>query len=241
MHVPVDRDFVFPKWTNFIPFVLVLLALSGAAGAHVVFGVIANPRVYEAGYAPEQPVPYSHKLHAGDLGIDCKYCHFNSENSSVAAVPSTSICMKCHSSVKTDSPKLQALRRAHENDEALEWVRVHRLPDHVHFNHKAHVQVGIDCQHCHGPVERMDKMKVVAPLSMGWCLDCHRKVDGRGSQDNRREVLDAIEGLSGETNHPTLVKNRWEDVKDLHGRLFETGERSLDDLNPPVNCSGCHQ
>jgi hypothetical protein len=218
----IDRHYVFPKWVNCVPLALVILGLLVAGGAHVVFGVFANPGFYETSYRPEQPIPYSHRLPAGQLGLDCLYCHTGAEKSSVAGVPATAVCMKCHKSVKKDSPKLAALRKSVETGQGLEWVRLHRLPDYVHFNHKSHVQVGLACQECHGPVERMERLQVQAPMSMGWCLNCHRKPRGVPQKIQTRDFI------------------KWETAETRDKTVFKSGQRKMP-LSPPTNCSGCHQ
>lgn len=146
--------------------VLVVLCL---VGLHLGYG----PRWYQ-GYQPEQPIPFSHALHAGQYKIPCLYCHSSAEYSEFAAVPGLETCMNCHSQVKLDSPWIQELREAYEKNEPIEWVQVHVLPDFVHFNHRAHVAAGLACQECHGPVEEMEKVYQWAPLNMGWCMECHR-------------------------------------------------------------------
>jgi hypothetical protein len=122
-----------------------------------------------------QPIPFSHKIHAGTNKIPCLYCHGPAERSRHATVPASNVCMNCHSVVATDKPNIQALTKSVEARQSMPWVRVHRLPDHVYFPHKWHVAKGIACQECHGPVETMDVVKQVAPLKMGWCITCHRQ------------------------------------------------------------------
>ncbi len=131
--------------------------------------------------APVQPVLFSHKVHAGDMGIGCTACHVYAERSPVAGVPSMARCQGCHRFVKQDpanpriAEELKPLLAKLEEGAAVEWVRVHRLPDHVHFTHQRHVAAGVRCQECHGEVEKMDAVRQVSPLTMGWCLDCHKK------------------------------------------------------------------
>ncbi|MCA9143742.1 MAG: hypothetical protein H6823_02515 [Planctomycetaceae bacterium] len=162
----------------------------------------------EQGYAPKQPIEYSHRLHAGELGIDCMFCHTAADKSRHAGIPSTDVCMKCHKVVtssfdvlqdemnKADEEKrkpkqivseeLRKLYDALALDETLQpkegataesipWVRVHNLPDHVHFDHRAHVAAGVTCQKCHGPVESMQRMEQFESLTMGWCVNCHQE------------------------------------------------------------------
>lgn len=132
----------------------------------------------QQGYQPDQPIAFSHKIHAGDYKIDCNYCHTGVRKSKNANIPSPNICMNCHSSIKTESPEIQKIYAAIENNEPIEWVRIHNLPDLAYFNHSQHVQVGgVECQTCHGPIEEMEKVSQYAPLTMGWCINCHRETD----------------------------------------------------------------
>lgn len=127
------------------------------------------------GYAPQQPIPFSHKLHAGQSKIPCEYCHSSASRSRYATVPSSNVCMNCHLVARTDRAGVQELTKLYEADQPIPWVRVHRLPDYVYFSHRWHVAKGVQCQECHGPVEEMDLVRQVASLKMGWCIDCHRK------------------------------------------------------------------
>jgi len=126
------------------------------------------------GYAPEQPINFSHKLHAGTMKIDCKYCHVGVTTSEHATIPAVSICMNCHIVAKKNSPEIIKLTQYYERGVAVPWKRVHRIPDYAYFNHSAHVNRGIECASCHGSVENMDVMTQVSELTMGACLTCHR-------------------------------------------------------------------
>lgn len=165
---------IFPRSLNYLP----LVAAVGVAllGGGVTFGIwyYFSPKNTQVGYAPEQPVPYSHKLHAGELGIDCRYCHANIERSQEAMVPPTQACIGCHAVVKKDSPKLAAVRASWTSGTPVEWVRVHRLADYVYFDHSVHLAAGVGCVSCHGRIDRMDVVRQDKPLNMGFCLDCHR-------------------------------------------------------------------
>ena len=130
----------------------------------------------QQGYAPRQPIAFSHKLHAGEYQIACQYCHTGVTKSKNADIPSSNICMNCHSVIEKTHPEIQKIYAAIENNTPIEWVRVHNLPKLAYFNHAQHVQVGgVECQTCHGPVEKMEVIYQQAPLTMGWCIDCHRK------------------------------------------------------------------
>ena len=132
----------------------------------------------QQGYEPTQPIAFSHKVHAGDNQIDCNYCHTGVRKSKNANIPSPNICMNCHSSIKTESKEIQKIYAAIENNEPIEWKRIHNLPDLAYFNHSQHVEVGkLECKTCHGPVEEMEVVSQYAPLTMGWCINCHRETD----------------------------------------------------------------
>ncbi len=127
------------------------------------------------GYAPDQPINYSHKIHAGDNQIPCLYCHFGAEKGRHAGIPPANVCLNCHKVVKKNSPEIQKIKDAMAANKPIEWIKVHRLPDYVYFNHSQHVVAGkVVCQDCHGPVQTMTVMRQEKTLAMGWCIDCHR-------------------------------------------------------------------
>lgn len=196
----------------------VVLAL-GAVGATVFY--ISQPQNLHTGYTPVQPVPYSHKLHAGNLGMDCRYCHYTVEKSSFAAIPPTEVCMNCHVRVKEKAPQLQKVRDSYATGDPIQWVKVHRLPDYVYFNHQAHVTAGVSCVSCHGRVDQMTEVRQVQPLSMAWCLDCHRN-----PAPNIRPA-------------EYVTKLDWKP----EGDPAEIGMRIIKakGIHPPQNCSGCHR
>jgi hypothetical protein len=130
--------------------------------------------VTEQNVARQQPVQFSHKHHAGELGIDCRYCHTAVEVSARAGIPPTATCMNCHAQIWVDAPFLEPVRASYRTDESIRWVKVYDLPDFVHFNHSAHVSRGIGCASCHGRVDHMNQIWQASSLQMEWCLDCHR-------------------------------------------------------------------
>lgn len=136
---------------------------------------------YNKGYQPEQPIPFDHALHAGTHQIKCQYCHNQVERSRHANIPALSTCMNCHVQVLPNSPLITKIREAYEKGQSIEWVKVHMLPDHVMFNHSAHVQKGVSCQTCHGPVDTMKQVFQFKDLSMGWCINCHRQPENKAS------------------------------------------------------------
>ena len=151
-----------------------IIGLIAVAGALIVRG--ARSVGVNQGYEPDQPIAYSHKIHAGENKIPCLYCHFGAEKGRHAGIPPANVCMNCHKKIKTDSPEIKKIKEAIEQGRPIAWVKVHRLPDFAYFNHSQHVAVGkITCQECHGPVESMTRMRQEKPLTMGWCIDCHRQ------------------------------------------------------------------
>jgi hypothetical protein len=148
---------------------LLIFAVLGV-GAWAFFDTFSN-----VGYAPKQPVAFSHKLHAGTRKIPCLYCHSNAERSRHATVPAMNVCMNCHTVARTDRPDIQKITALYNENRPVEWVRVHRVPDYVYFSHRWHVAKGIACQHCHGQVQNMERIQQVATLKMGFCISCHRQ------------------------------------------------------------------
>lgn len=222
---------LFPKWTNKLP---AMLALGAAAtGLVVVFAVNFwfSPKHTDVGYQPHQPIPYSHKLHAGSLGMDCRYCHRLVEEGPHATIPDNDTCFGCHKQVKNDSVLLQPLFAAYGtgkgDGQALEWVKVHLLPEYAYFNHAVHLRAGVGCASCHGRVDQMEVVRQVEPLSMGWCLDCHR------DPTSHIRPLDVS---------PT--KMDWQPTAASIAAakaMLEGQNGQLPALNPPTHCSACHR
>jgi cytochrome c7-like protein len=152
--------------------VFVVAALFWAAA-----NIQRSPYVTYAGVARPQPAPFSHQHHVAGLGIDCRYCHTSVEVSSFAGIPPTRTCMNCHSQIWTNAALLEPVRESYRSGKSLVWTRVNDLPDFVYFNHSIHVNKGVGCNTCHGPVDRMPLMYNYASLQMEWCLDCHRAPD----------------------------------------------------------------
>ncbi len=200
------EDKTLPLWKAFVQnqfLVLVSVIFLLLASAYFVYGYLSQIGV-DQGYEPVQPIHYSHRIHAGDNGIDCKYCHSSARVSKTSGIPSLNVCMNCHKSIYEVAPETQAegmneygvdynaeikkLYAAVGWDDAeqkytgetqpVKWVRIHNLPDFAYFNHSQHVTVaGVECQTCHGPVEEMEVMYQYSPLTMGWCIDCHRTTE----------------------------------------------------------------
>lgn len=154
-----------------------LIVLFLLFGAKATFDGLYSIGVHQ-GYAPTQPIPFSHKLHAGDMEINCAYCHTGVYKGKQAGIPSANICMNCHNTIKQGSPNIQKIYASIEEDKPIEWVRVHNLPDLAYFNHSQHTAVaGLDCENCHGEINQMEVVQQRHSLTMGWCIDCHRQTD----------------------------------------------------------------
>ena len=165
---------IFPKWTNKLPSrILVGLALLGTAA---VIGVTYyfTPKYTDVGYQPVQPVFFPHSVHADQLGIDCRYCHHDVEKSWYSNIPGAGVCMNCHNQVLAADNRLATIRDSATNNTPVPWVQIHKLPDFAYFNHSVHVNRGVSCVECHGQVHKMDEVAQAKPLSMSFCLNCHR-------------------------------------------------------------------
>jgi hypothetical protein len=212
---------IFPQWVNRVP--LYLAGSVAAFGVAVPLGAwyFFSPRFTDVGYRPVQPVPYSHKLHAGELQIDCRYCHAMVEISSVASVPPTKVCMNCHQLVNRDSEKLTLIRQSASSNQPIQWIRIHKVPEYAHFNHGMHLRAGVGCSTCHGDVAEMEEITQAEGLSMGWCLDCHRKPDPFLRPRDQ------------------LTNTKWSASE---GQLaFAARLRRERRIDPPTACTGCHR
>ncbi len=165
---------IFPKWTNQLPVKVIIGAVVTGSVVTVGAWYYLTPKYARVGYQPVQPVPFSHAVHAGQLGIDCRYCHNAVERSWYSNIPASSKCMNCHNQVLKNDPRLELVRESAQSGKPIPWVQVHRVPDFVYFNHAVHVDRGISCVECHGRVDQMDEVYQVKPLSMTFCLNCHR-------------------------------------------------------------------
>jgi hypothetical protein len=150
------------------------VVLSLATSGYVAAAYFHSSSWDGVGFAPQQPVGFSHRLHAGELRIDCRNCHASVENSAFAGMPSTQTCLACHSQVSSDALALRSVMESSARDVPLQWTRVTRVPDHVFFNHSIHVNKGVGCTTCHGDIGRMALTAKSEPLTMRWCIDCHR-------------------------------------------------------------------
>jgi len=213
--------FTFPKWTDVLRPGIALAAVGGLVYASIVIYLGFSPLATDVGYMPNQPVPYSHALHVGQLGMDCRYCHTGVEQTARAAIPPTQTCMNCHSKVRANSEKLIPVRESYATGMPVPWIRVHDLPDFVYFDHSAHVRRGVGCVSCHGRIDTMEVVYQAEPLSMGWCLECHR------SPEHHLRPVEFVTQLDWVPE---------EDQSALGSRLRETNN-----INPPTDCNTCHR
>lgn len=201
-------------------YILVAVLFLGANAVGFIW-YYGSPNYTDVGYRPVQPVDYSHKMHAGDLAIDCRYCHTGVESAAVAMVPPTSTCMNCHTTVLPVGDQMKELVDKWSNGVPMQWERVHKLPDYAYFNHGAHIDANVGCLSCHGNVDQMEIVQQVQPLSMSWCLDCHRAPEMHLRPDG------------------DVTNMNWQPAENQ----FEIGQQIIieKNLNPPKDCSGCHR
>jgi menaquinone reductase, multiheme cytochrome c subunit len=226
----VKPMFVFPKWTNKVVAGVLLVLVIAPLYVGALLGYGANPVTLAVGYEPIQPVPYSHALHAGKLGIDCRYCHNTVEKAGFAAIPPSETCMNCHSAIWTKSDKLKPVRESFASGNAVPWIKVHDEPDYVYFNHSAHVNVGVSCVECHGQVNHMDVVRQVQPMNMAWCIECHRNPDKHLRPRNQVTNLD----WSPEQAEKDIGK-----LPD--GETLASFLKKQYHVNPNTDCVTCHR
>ncbi|QSQ23421.1 cytochrome c3 family protein [Pyxidicoccus parkwayensis] len=216
---------LFPRWTNTVSRLsaAALLAVP-AIGIGGLMAYVRSPYVTNQQMPVEQPIEFDHRHHAGDEQIDCRYCHWTVEKAPSAGIPSTTVCMSCHAQVWNKSPYLTEVRKAFFSDQPIPWVRVHNLPDFVYFNHSIHVNKGVGCATCHGRIDQMGAVEQHAPLTMAWCLDCHR---------NPEPNLRPAEFITSMTWSPPADKA---EAAALGKKLKEEY-----DVHSRTSCSTCHR
>ncbi len=228
---------MFPKWMNALPTLGAVASMGGVLTVIAGFWYWATPNFFEVGYEPIQPGSgFSHKVHAGKLGIDCRYCHSNVEKSPEANIPAVDTCYACHGQGRVSparstasDEKVQFIRDAYESDESIEWRRVHKLPDYVrNFPHHVHVKAGVSCFSCHGQIMSMPVVRQEMSLSMSWCLDCHRHPEAALVPQDKVTDLIWVQGelKARGDGHGTV------NTSDLRDKLWAA---------PPVACGACHQ
>jgi len=211
---------IFPRKANVLPHLTLAGSLAGGVFAILFIWYYFSPEYTDVGYAPEQPDEYSHRLHAGQLGLDCQYCHTNVKDAAHSNVPATQTCMNCHSQVRTESLKLLPVRESWATGESIEWIKVHKLPDYARFSHAVHTNNGVGCESCHGRIDQMEVVFQSEPLSMGWCLECHR------APEQFLRPNDEITTMGYEQPDDFVEQNLQ--------RINAEG------IQPPTNCSACH-
>lgn len=216
---------IFPKSANALPLQLLIFlgVLGGVAAAGITY--YATPAYLRVGYQPVQPVPFDHSLHAGQLGIDCRYCHASVEKSATSSVPAAQTCMNCHSIIKSASPLLEVVRQSYATGEPVPWVKIHQNPDYVYFNHSVHVNRGVSCVECHGKINEMPTVHQDQSHSMSWCLDCHRNPAARIRDPKDVYNLDSAR----------LADQGPEGLKQAQKYIHDWK------VMPPQSCSGCHR
>ena len=256
-----DGRFYFPGWVNalLIPGTIGLGLLGAYVAGLLYYG--AGPESLLVGYQPAQPVPFSHALHAGQMKIDCRYCHTGVTVAAHSNIPATATCANCHNAQKaggdpngvnlkiavhTTSPALTPVRRSIETGEPIRWNRIHDLPDYAYFNHSAHVRRGVSCVSCHGRVDKMVVVQRVEPLNMGWCVECHRNPDDalrppelitNLAWDWDRESLDDYAALFRESYGMDVTDADPEAVR----AEWVANWREQRQIHPSTDCSTCHR
>jgi hypothetical protein len=209
----------FSRGWNVVRPALATAVLLVPAYAVAVYLYVLSPQAIDVGYAPIQPMPFSHAMHAGELGMDCRYCHNTVENTARASIPTTQTCMACHQTIRADSEKLAPLRESHETGKPIQWVRVHDLPDFVYFDHSAHVSRGVGCVSSHGRIDKMEVVRQSETLRMSWCLGCHRTPE---PQLRPQEMITSMD---------------WQAISAGADGL----QLSIRSVNPSQDCSTCHR
>src|SRR5216117_1654178 len=214
---------IFPKWTNRLPLYIIIGALLIGTGVTAGVWYYFTPKYTRVGYEPIQPVGFPHSVHVDQLGLDCRYCHSAVERSWYSNVPSANTCMNCHNQVLKDDPRLALVRESATSGKPIPWVQVHRVPDFVYFNHSIHVNRGISCVECHGKINEMDVVTHMQPLSMEFCITCHRNPEAR-----LRDPKDVF----------NLDSKRLADMGEAGAKKAEKFVHDWK-VKPPQSCSGC--
>jgi len=257
---------LFPRSANFLPFKIAICLGFAVTGVVLAVAFYGTKKTMAKGYAPDQPIPYDHSLHAGIVGMDCRHCHSFVDKSGHANIPSANVCANCHAAgpngdqgVKSDSPKLQPLRDALKSGKPIRWKKVWDAPDYVYFDHSAHVNRGVSCKSCHGDIHKQRVVHKSVVHTMGMCLECHNN-----PEDHLRPVeyvydldWDAKTYLSKAENQNLFVKlQQWHKKRAVEGKKsVELTERSSEaeyqrafglflkethHVNPKVSCQTCH-
>lgn len=240
---------IFPRGSNLLPLKIVLCLLVLGPAVTGAMWYYFTPKYTRVGYQPSQPVPFPHDVHTAQLGMDCRYCHSFVEVAAHSNVPTTQVCMNCHTQVQKDNPKLAPLRESWATGKPIEWVQVHKTPDYVYFNHSAHVNRGVSCVSCHGKVNEMAVVYHAESHSMAWCLDCHRNpehalrpLDQITNLDWKPEQLDVPAFLAKYGTPPGHEGKDYSKISKLSQEEIGLTLKSKWHINPPdSNCAGCHR
>lgn len=236
---------IFPKWMNALPTAAALFGGFGLVAVSFAYWHYFTPDYWRVGYEPDQPVDYNHQLHAGKLGMDCRYCHTHVEESPHSNIPDTSTCMNCHTgsgetaylnsslwAAHKINPNLVTVREAYASGEAIEWRRIHKVPDYAHFNHAVHVKAGISCYSCHGRIDQQEVVRQVHGMGMGFCLDCHR-----APEKNLVQADDVLQNDVPKITDLAAIEALLKDGKQIERGIEIARSKQLE---PPQNCGACH-
>jgi Cytochrome c7 and related cytochrome c len=229
---------IFHRSTNTLSRASIILVLIIVSGAFWSFAELQRSPYWSwRGVAREQPVPFSHQHHVAGLGIDCRYCHTTVENSNFAGIPPTKTCMNCHSQIWTNAALLAPVRESYRTGNSLQWTRVNAVPDYVYFDHSIHVNKGVGCKSCHGPVDRMPLMYAEATMQMEFCLNCHREPE---KELRPREYVFDMTYQQPSSSRPVVVNGeKFTDQIALGTYLKQQYHlRSVRDI---TSCSTCHR
>lgn len=219
---------IFPKWTNKLPVRLLTGAL--VVGTALTAGVwyYFTPKYTRVGYQPIQPVSFSHAVHVGQVGLDCRYCHSAVEKSWYSNIPTAGTCMNCHNQLLPTDTRLALVRESAQTGKTIPWVQIHKTPDYVYFNHSVHVNRGVSCVECHGQINQMDEVYHAKSFSMSFCLECHR------NPAERLRPADKITDLNWKWNDDPKVAAQMQKVN---------GEKFMHDwkVESLQTCSACHR
>lgn len=236
---------IFPKWMNALPTFSAVFGGVGVVAVSAGYMYYFTPDYWRTGYEPVQPIDYSHQIHAGKLGIDCRYCHTHVEDSKHANIPDTATCMNCHTGVGETAylntslwnahkanPNLIKVRSAYASGEAVLWRRVHKTPDYAHFNHSVHVHAGVSCYSCHGRIDQQAVVRQVHGMGMSFCLECHR-----APEKNLVSADDMVQTDVPRITDLSAVEALLTDPKQLERGLEIARTKQL---QPPQFCGACH-
>jgi hypothetical protein len=224
---------IFPKWMNAFPTVAAVGTLGLVTAASAGYLYYFTPAYWRVGYMPTQPsTGFSHQIHAGKLGMDCRYCHTKVEQSYEANIPNVATCMGCHTEQRLkgwDVHKVQFVREAYAKNESVEWRRIHKIPEYAHFPHNVHLRAGVSCYSCHGQIAGMPIVYEAKSLAMGWCLECHRNAAPSLVPKDVAKFTEVVKVEKYMTETP-------------EGKRADEGRKIIENLklNPPQNCGACH-